>query len=258
MVAGTADTRPPGWPAWNGQAPDGDAIDILWVELEAWAHERPEHTRLLAPAEHARWAAIREPLARTRFGAARAWLRTMLARASTTEPTAVRFERGPHGKPAWLDPRGVPVLQFNLSRSGPYAVLALASRAALGVDVEVLRELPDCDELEPLVLAPNERARVAALDVVERSREFLRCWTRKEAVSKGLGTGLALDPRAFEIGAEARFAWASAEASGGLAQPDLARELTEWSVRDVEPPAPCALALAARGHAPHVRCWSAA
>lgn len=49
---------------------------------------------------------------------------------------------------------------------------------------------PPADLLE-LALTPTERRRVARLPVPGRWPEFLRYWTRKEAVLKQLGTGMA-------------------------------------------------------------------
>ncbi|MFD0025475.1 4'-phosphopantetheinyl transferase family protein [Streptomyces sp. NPDC058382] len=75
----------------------------------------------------------------------------------------------------------------------------------VGVDAEAIRELP-VDELARNVLTPRERESVLAAPAgLLRSRAFLRCWTRKEAVLKATGVGIVtdlsrLETRAWERG----------------------------------------------------------
>jgi 4'-phosphopantetheinyl transferase len=72
-------------------------------------------------------------------------------------------------------------LEVSLARSGPHVVTAVAEQA-VGVDVEGVEDV--ARGWDPaLVLAPGERA--------DSSRERARAWTRKEAVLKARGTGLA-------------------------------------------------------------------
>ncbi|TPG24357.1 4'-phosphopantetheinyl transferase superfamily protein [Variovorax ginsengisoli] len=137
---------------------------------------------------------------RHRFMAARAALRQLIGQRTGTSPAALRFATGRFGKPALATHDG---LQFNLSHSGATGVLAMSTRIALGVDVEVVRPVPDADSLAAAYFAPAERAAIAACSANTRDTAFLRCWTRKEACLKAIGIGLNLATAGFDVGADA-------------------------------------------------------
>lgn len=137
---------------------------------------------------------------RHRFMAARAALRQVLGQRTGTPPAALRFATGRFGKPALATHDG---LHFNLSHSGTTGVLALSTHTALGVDVEVVRPVPDAQSLAAAYFAPAERAAIAACCANTRDTSFLRCWTRKEACLKAIGIGLNLATACFDVGADA-------------------------------------------------------
>ncbi|MBR0414615.1 MAG: 4'-phosphopantetheinyl transferase superfamily protein [Clostridia bacterium] len=95
---------------------------------------------------------------------------------------------GEYGKP-YLPESAV---QFNLSHSGDYAILA-TGEGALGADIEKCSEknLPVARK----VFTPAEQAWLQT-SPVER---FEQLWTLKESVMKALGKGLQLDPASFEV-----------------------------------------------------------
>jgi 4'-phosphopantetheinyl transferase len=105
-----------------------------------------------------------------------------------TDAAAVRVGRlcpqcgsASHGRP-WVEVReGYAGLQASVARSGPHVVTALAD-GPVGVDVEDVAAV--ARGWDPaLVLAGDERA--------DSDEDRARAWTRKEAVLKARGTGLA-------------------------------------------------------------------
>jgi 4'-phosphopantetheinyl transferase len=60
--------------------------------------------------------------------------------------------------------------------------------------VEVVRELPRLDGLIRRCLTAEEQLTLDRLTARQRLIGFLRLWTRKEAILKGLGAGLSKDP----------------------------------------------------------------
>src|SRR5690606_22853124 len=91
---------------------------------------------------------------------------------------------GTHGKPR-LPGCGV---DFSLSHSGDRVVLVLAEGTEVGVDVE--RESDrDIDRLAEMVLSAPEREVLAGM--ADRRRGFHAYWSRKEALLKATGHGLA-------------------------------------------------------------------
>jgi 4'-phosphopantetheinyl transferase len=135
---------------------------------------------------------------RTRYVASHAALRLILAEQLALDPTEIRLASGPGGKPE-LAGAELGSLAFNLSHSGDRALIGLTAGAAIGVDVEAIRPIPDAVQIARGHFAPDEAAALAALppDAVEPA--FFGLWTRKEAVVKALGTGLSLPLGRFSV-----------------------------------------------------------
>jgi 4'-phosphopantetheinyl transferase len=149
----------------------------------------------LSDDERARADRLRTPELAHRFVAGRAFLRRTLAAHLGCTPEAVRFSYNAFGRPG-LD--GAP-FDFNLSHSGPLALLAVAI-GTVGVDVE--HPDPDADLLDigRQVMSPQELAAFEALPALEREGAFYALWTAKEAVIKALGTGFSRDARSLHTG----------------------------------------------------------
>jgi 4'-phosphopantetheinyl transferase len=143
--------------------------------------------RLLAPEERARAGRFRFARDGTRFAARRAIRRWVLAGYLGTDPASLAFAAGPHGKPALAGERE---LTFSDSESGGLALIAVATRARVGVDLERVRPLPGATRVMERLGTPADRAAFESLRPEDRERGFFRWWTAKEALVKALGTGL--------------------------------------------------------------------
>lgn len=71
------------------------------------------------------------------------------------------------------------------------------SRTPVGVDVEALRDV-HVTELAGVTLTAAEQQVVLVMPEPRRTRAFLRCWTRKEAVLKAVGVGITTSLTALE------------------------------------------------------------
>lgn len=134
---------------------------------------------------------------RHRFVAAHAALRALLSLHTGIPGALLDFTPGAFGKPALAEPAGV---RFNLSHSQAVGLIAISDEAEIGVDIELMRPMPDAEDLARAHLTEAERRALAALAPARRDRAFLACWTRKEACLKAVGTGLGIDTRSFEAG----------------------------------------------------------
>ena len=89
-----------------------------------------------------------------------------------------------------VDERGRPWLEgvsFSVSHSGSLGLIAIAEGdRRIGVDVEQVRHDTDVRALAARFFHPEEAEAIG-----DRRDAFFRCWTRKEAVVKALGLGLA-------------------------------------------------------------------
>ena len=99
-----------------------------------------------------------------------------------------------------LAPGGNPQLvQFNLSHSGKWIVLALARERQVGIDIERIRPLEDLDRMAAICCSSRELALLRTLPASEKLPAFFGCWVRKEAYVKGLGQGMRMPLHTLEV-----------------------------------------------------------
>lgn len=189
--------------------------EVVACRLDVTAEERDALRGCLSPDETAR--ADRYHLARDRhrFVVARGRLRHLLGALSHRAPSEVCFAAAPGGKP-WLASDLGRRLRFSVSHSGDLMLCAVILDHEIGVDVEQVRT-----DLEPGALArrffsPDEVRGLAATPPATTLDAFFACWTRKEAVIKATGEGLARPLDSFSVSVDpAHAALLSAHASMG-------------------------------------------
>ena len=128
-----------------------------------------------------------------------AWVvvRLLLAAALDSPPQSLVFAENEYGK-KHIDLPGC-ALRFNLSHSGDYVLVALADGAAVGVDVERMRPLPDLLAVAARFFSPAERTVLQSIPAERQEDAFYAVWTRKEAFIKAVGMGLSLSLDAFDV-----------------------------------------------------------
>jgi 4'-phosphopantetheinyl transferase len=167
----------------------------LWtVALDA--ADRSWLAPLLSDAERARTARIERAAVRSRAELVRGWTRHFLGGWCGIDPRQLSIESDVAGKPCL---RSAGDVAFNLSHAGGRLLLA-AARAPVGIDLELFRPLPELSGMAALALDGAERMALARLPPAARPDAFLRLWVRKEAVLKGLGTGLTWPPSLVAVG----------------------------------------------------------
>jgi 4'-phosphopantetheinyl transferase len=170
------------------EAIDVGASEIVYAFLSLSGEPSGLDAALLDDEERARAMRFVRPRDRHRFVLAHAALRLFVARCLDVQPAAVRYESGANGKPR-LAP-GLPSLEFNLSHSGDWGLLAVARDRLVGTDVEQVRDVPDALSIADGHFSAAERQVLRSLRAAERQDAFFRCWTRKEAMVKATGDGL--------------------------------------------------------------------
>ena len=159
-----------------------DSCLVWWA---AFADYRAGHDRLLSDVEVQRSVRLHRAEDRTRQRLGAVLLRLAAGSVLGETPERVRVERtcprcsAPHGRPL-LPGSG---LHASITHSGDVVGLALTRIAPVGLDVERIAAV-DLDELAGMVLQPDERA--------PDGDAFFTYWTRKEAVVKATGDGLAV------------------------------------------------------------------
>jgi 4'-phosphopantetheinyl transferase len=163
----------------------------LWRACLSWdADVVAAVSGLLSDDERAEASRGLEPVRRARV-LGRGLLRVALSCHLGISPASVCFAYDASGKPALASGSGLgAALSFSVARSADCCLVAIAG-ADVGVDVERLELWPDLDGLAERYFAAEEVAAMRVLEGEAKARTFLRLWTCKEALVKGLGGGLA-------------------------------------------------------------------
>lgn len=155
---------------------------------------------ILSTSERNRAGAFRSAGDAGRFIIARATLRRLLAAYLAQAPGQVSIEGAPQEKPHVSPHQDVPDVRFNLAHAGSLGLFAFSIGIEIGVDCELQSSLGTIDAALAKAVTPTEGQQLAGMAPRRRAEEGLRLWTRKEAVLKGLGTGLRLSPECLELG----------------------------------------------------------
>lgn len=213
----------------------------VWWAAPVDPERAPALVGLLDADERDRLARFRHSADRARYLAAHALVRLVLA-GDGTSAARLSFDRScrcgaPHGKPVLPGGPG-----FSLSHAGDVVGVAVRADGVVGLDVEQVRDVADLAALVEHVHSPAERTREAVPD----RAAFFRTWTRKEALLKATGDGLAVPMTAITLTADGSVeAWAGDEGTGG-------RRRSMW-LRDLMPAADHPAAVAGSGdHAPEI------
>lgn len=166
-----------------------DEVLVALVSLSAGDPEVLQCEQLLSRDELLRANRFVLPAVRRRFVVCRARLRQWLGKVLNTPPQQLRFAYGKWGKPE-LAVSPVPRLEFSVSHSGDWGVIALA-RAAVGIDLEIAERPFDYRSIATQVLSPSEQLCFEQLPIAKRDQEMLRLWVCKEAILKAMGLGVA-------------------------------------------------------------------
>lgn len=148
-------------------------------------------------AERAARFLVEEP--RRVYVAVRSTLRSLLGTYLELEPLEIPIAYTAHGKPYLASLGARSDIEFNVSHSGEWAVIAIARGRRVGIDIEDANRTIDVLALAERFFAPNERNAIRMLPTTEeRATAFFRVWTQKEAYIKGRSEGLSLDLHRFE------------------------------------------------------------
>lgn len=183
---------------------------------------------LLSPVECIRAQRFHFERDRTRFICGRGLLRTILGRYLDTDPRALAFAEGAHGKPELTGVASS--LRFNLSHSDDLMLVAVTRARAVGVDLEMIRENVPVETLADYYFEPEDAWHLRLLPPPQRVWRFYELWTSTEARLKADGSGIS---RGLKV-----------------LQPD------RWSLLKLTPAKGYTAALAVEGEDFQVECWS--
>jgi len=214
--------RPEDFPSFRFPAIPRDAILCVGLQLDADAAWMPAVLPFVVAEERRRAQRFARTIDAIRHLVGRALVRRVL-QLSRGGALPGDFAVAPQGKPA------VPGedVDFSISHSGDMVWAAFCRGAAVGIDVEETRDIPDVADLA-CQFHPDEAAAIRAHPDAARTAAFYRCWTRKEAFLKATGEGLnrPLDSFRVDVGPNVG-GWIAEAANGGTGE-------ALWTSRDID------------------------
>ena len=107
-----------------------------------------------------------------------------------------------HGKPRIVlrDNGRSANVDFNISHCRGYSVLGTTRSRTVGIDAELLLNEEEVCAVETVSSTESEVSMLSQLRGRERSIAATRLWTRKEAVAKAIGAGVAVDFARMQVG----------------------------------------------------------
>ncbi len=177
-------------------------VRILRSEVHVWtvrligpAGVNHVYRDFLSPEETTRADRFAFEHLRRSYELSQGGMRMLLAHYLDCHPRDVEFTFGPRGKPALRDGR----IRFNMAHSSNLAIYAFTQDCEIGIDIEKMRSIPDLEQIADRYFCSAERSEVLSnKDSSARHEAFFRCWTRKEAYVKAVGTGLYLPLNQFQ------------------------------------------------------------
>ena len=177
----------------------GPGLAVWWLPLPTKGAPRPADAELLSRHELERMSRFRDERDAARYAAVHAGARRLVALSLGVELSKVELGRracpvcasSQHGPPCIAKPETTAGL--SLSRSGPHGVVAISEQGPVGVDIEEVRPFPSLAATANRYMSSRELLFFERARPDDRLCAFFRCWTRKEAVAKAWGVGMAVD-----------------------------------------------------------------
>lgn len=176
--------------------PDGCPSDIsLWRVHISFDLPRDDYCfPALCSNEIKRVVAFHRTADAARFASTRSALRLLLSEKLGKAPGHISFMVDAFGRPSIKDaPRNEAsphFLDFNVSHSGEYGLIAMSIERRVGVDIQRHTEF-DWREVAAVALSTHEAALIDQLDEPYQLATFHDYWSTKEALLKCVGVGMS-------------------------------------------------------------------
>ena len=178
---------------------DDSAVHIWRIIHPVDGNAVGSYLNYLSPDERKRSERFHKRFDAERFIANHSILRLTLSRYLMLDPHEIQFKTNPLGKPSLVNEQNPTRLEYNSSHSGEVLLIAIARNQRVGIDVELIKPIPEMDRMVEQYFSKSEFETFASLPEPERIPAFYAAWTRKEAYLKLIGEGLQHPPDRIEV-----------------------------------------------------------
>ncbi|MEY3288945.1 MAG: hypothetical protein RLZZ419_1187 [Pseudomonadota bacterium] len=202
---------------------DIDELEVWYGTVAAKDKDYLIYWRMLDEAEQKQAQKFKQVLLQQRYVVIHGRLRQLLGQLLNQAPEKISIKKSEYGKPYLVD---YPELAFNISHTADKVVIALGWNCHLGIDIEICKPRINVSGLVNKCFAKEEIAYWTLLPEVQKTQEFYRFWTRKEAFVKATGQGIISGLNNCVVNPE--------KPVGFLRVPDLCGKASAWHIVDIE------------------------
>ena len=218
--------------------PPAPRIDLWVIPVSGYLPRHDEFRKLLSDAELERAARFVSPAAGTRFAVIHGLTRIILSEYTGLSAAELQFYISEHGKPGLVSDRQKAGLEFNISHSKGHMALVVGSSMPLGVDIEENRPMESAMEIAESYFTKAECDAVRSADATDREKTFFKIWTRKEALMKAHGDGMAVGLANLQV----------SRGLGPVKAAPVSIDGTGFVYSDIDIIAGCAVSIASQGN----------
>lgn len=179
-----------------------ESIEIWQIRLDIAEDRLPGLSELLCEEERARVNRFTSERKAREFIITRASLRRILGDITGTDPQKLSFSYEAHGRPVLDGQDETGRICFNVTHSHLISLIAVTLDRQLGVDIEKIRDDVDHRNLARRYFSPAEYQALQRYQTELQLQAFFATWTRKEAIVKALGDGIAFGLKEFDVSVE--------------------------------------------------------
>jgi 4'-phosphopantetheinyl transferase len=240
--------------AWNPTANDlklsSGHIDVWKIDLSREDKNIFMHAQCLTKEEQARADKYVTGKKSREFIITRSALRNILGHVLNEDPRRFEFTYTGQGMPALSPATPNQNISFNVSHSFDMSLIAITLEQPVGIDVEKVRGDIDYEKLALRYFSDNEYKAIMKYDDEQRVHAFFATWTRKEAIVKAMGTGIASGLKSFDVSVDPAGPAELKETRWGPGIP------SKWTLDTIDTGADYFACLASIGSGQDIRCWT--
>jgi len=173
----------------------------LNTDLNLPSNEVADYSELLSAEEKVRAAKFSFPNKYEEFVITRGLLRDSLGTYLNKDPKQIEIKLTEYDKPFTTEMIDGKNISFNVSHSHGKAIIAIGLDRNIGIDIEKIRSDVEFEKLSKRYFSDTENKALMQCEHVIRAETFYTIWTRKEALVKAIGKGIAFGLKEFEVSA---------------------------------------------------------
>jgi 4'-phosphopantetheinyl transferase len=172
-------------------------IHVFLLQLDLFECE--EYFSYLTKDECERANKLKIEEKKKQFVITRGALRKVLSTALEIPAQDVSFLYSEQNKPYIKEQYDNQSIEFNISHSGNYALIAINLACKIGVDIEKINKKTDFLSLSKRFFSEAENNELLKLDIDKQLDAFYRIWVMKESFIKANGKGVAFGLNQFSV-----------------------------------------------------------